>query len=293
MGYELDKIMRLYGVRSPTTVFSGVAPVAPTAPENTSPEKQINDYNALIAKYNEAMPRYLADKAAFDSQAARGPINPIDIYKQAQFGYTGQMPTLPGTVSPGALIPTFAPLAPLAYIGATPSQNAASAAPAQASSEGGGYASPEQSSFAGDPNSYSGGLLGSVLGFSSTPNQNVDVVDMGQATYGNTGYGAAPGYGVGSMAGINSMDAMSDAYGQNSGTTEAMSGGFGSGDTGGYSSGLGQDSGSSGAFVAATPAGTMALTAVLMVAAAMAALTVVTAAGLAAASFAAGLPGAD
>lgn len=247
MGYELDRIMTQYGMTSPSAVRPGIAPTAPTAITPNS-EKQVADYNALLAKYNVDMPAYLAAKAQAEQAAAQNAaaLKAGNMYAQSQFGYTGT-PTAAAPAVAAVTPQAFTPLAPLAYLGSSLGTNAAGQRTADATQSGSGEASQSQSPFSADPNSVTGGLMGAALGFSSSPNADVGVSDLGQATYGNTGFGAAPGYGVGSMAGINSMDAMSDAYGQNSGTTGAMGGGFGdTGDSGDGGLGGTEGSGNSG-----------------------------------------------
>lgn len=150
MGYELNKVMGLYGATAPTAAFTGVAPVAPVydpaatatpaadtsskgrlfsfgAPAATGPseEEKISVYNALIAKYNEDMPVYLAEKARAEQLAAQRELalKANSMYDQAQFGYTGDGPVVP-EVAPVTPEP-FTPLAPLAYMGKTLGTNAA------------------------------------------------------------------------------------------------------------------------------------------------------------------------
>jgi hypothetical protein len=154
MGYELDRIMAQYGVATPSAVYGGMAPVAPVAPvyseqpasgslslnslgrlggvsagapvvATPSYEQQVDAYNTLLAKYNEDMPRYLAEKARAEQAAAlhEAAIKAGGMYNQSQFGYQGGNPDMIQVSDIPK--PDFTPLAPLAYISSSLGTNAA------------------------------------------------------------------------------------------------------------------------------------------------------------------------
>lgn len=265
MGYELNRLMSQYGATTPSAAFTGVAPVAPVAPVYDpaatatpaasgpfsgrlfnfgtsaatvpSEEEKVSVYNALIAKYNEDMPVYLAEKARAEQLAAQRELalKANSMYDQAQFGYQGDGPVVP-EVAPVAVQP-FTPLAPLAYMGKTLGTNAAGERSSFDTSGGMGGEGVSTDNNGPGPTGVSttGGFgtmgalgimgqaaLGSIANALSTPNTQaqqdaISVVDMGptslgaSAMGGTTGPGAASGIGVGSTSGINGMDAASDA----------------------------------------------------------------------------------
>jgi len=287
MGYELDRIMAQYGVATPSAVYGGMAPVAPVAPVYSeqpaaapmsfgslksalgpqgaaapSYEQQVNDYNALIAKYNEDMPRYLAEKARAEQAAAlhEAAIKAGGMYNQSQFGYQGGNPDMIQVSDIPK--PDFTPLAPLAYMGSTLGTNAAGERTSL--QDAGGVGGDGVSTGNGGVTTTGGfgtlgalGLmgqaaLGAVANAMSTPNTQaqqdaISVVDMGptsmgaSAMGGTTGPGSASGIGVGSTEGINGMDAASDAASAAAAGVAAADGvgadGMGVGSVGGDSSG--------------------------------------------------------
>jgi hypothetical protein len=266
MGYELDRIMAQYGVATPSAVYGGMAPVAPVAPVYSEPqasgslslnslgrlggasagapvvatpsyEQQVDAYNALLAKYNEDMPRYLAEKARAEQAAAlhQAAIESGGMYNQSQFGYEGGNPDL---IRVGDIPkPDFTPLAPLAYMGSSLGTNAAGGRTSLDTGGMGGEGGGSGGSSGEGPTGVSttGGFgtmgalgtlgqvaLGTVANALSSPNTQaqqdaISVVDMGptsmgaSAMGGTTGPGSASGIGVGSTEGINGMDAASDA----------------------------------------------------------------------------------
>ena len=81
MGYELNKLMRQFGVSTPgVTPYVGPAapgaePVAPTMaapvlPQNPS-GKQTKAYNTALSQYNTAQDQYNKEKAAFDEMTQK------------------------------------------------------------------------------------------------------------------------------------------------------------------------------------------------------------------------------
>lgn len=265
MGYELNRLMSQYGATTPSAAFTGVAPVAPVAPVYDpaatatpaasgpfsgrlfnfgtpaatvpSEEEKVSVYNALIAKYNEDMPVYLAEKARAEQLAAQRELalKANSMYDQAQFGYQGDGPVVP-EVAPVAVQP-FTPLAPLAYMGKTLGTNAAGERTGFDITGGMGGDGVSTDNVGPGPAGVSTtggfgtmgalGLMGqAALGMAanalSSPNTQaqqdaISVVDMGptsmgaSAMGGTTGPGAASGIGVGSTEGVNGMDAASDA----------------------------------------------------------------------------------
>lgn len=88
MGYELNRLMRQFGVSSPTVAYSGTPiPVAPVAPGASATNEQATAYNALVDKYNVAKPQYEADRAAYEpyKQAYQERVMNTPMYSQAQF----------------------------------------------------------------------------------------------------------------------------------------------------------------------------------------------------------------
>jgi hypothetical protein len=88
MGYELNRLMRQFGVSSPTVAYSGSPiPVAPVAPGASATGEQATAYNALVDKYNAAKPQYEADRAAYEpyKQAYQERVMNTPMYSQAQF----------------------------------------------------------------------------------------------------------------------------------------------------------------------------------------------------------------
>jgi len=71
MGYELDQLMKHYGVSTPTMSYTGsdkpVLPKAPAAGTTTADVEAARAYNALLTKYNEAMPQYQADQQTYNT----------------------------------------------------------------------------------------------------------------------------------------------------------------------------------------------------------------------------------
>jgi hypothetical protein len=88
MGYELNRLMRQFGVSSPTVAYSGTPiPVAPVAPGDSATNEQATAYNTLVDKYNVAKPQYEADRAAYEpyKQAYQERVMNTPMYSQAQF----------------------------------------------------------------------------------------------------------------------------------------------------------------------------------------------------------------
>ena len=71
MSYELEQLMKQYGVSTPTMSYTGsdkpVMPVAPAAGTTAADLEAARSYNALLAKYNAAMPQYQADQQTYDT----------------------------------------------------------------------------------------------------------------------------------------------------------------------------------------------------------------------------------
>lgn len=73
MGYELDQLLKQYGVSTPSMSYTGSdKPIMPVAPEaggsllgQAAYPVAITAYNDLLAKYNAAMPQYLADQETY------------------------------------------------------------------------------------------------------------------------------------------------------------------------------------------------------------------------------------
>jgi hypothetical protein len=101
MGYELNRLMRQFGVSSPTVAYSGTPiPVAPVAPGASATNEQVTAYNTLVDKYNVAKPQYEADRAAYEpyKQAYQERVMNTPMYAQAQFQRT-PAPARPTTVA--------------------------------------------------------------------------------------------------------------------------------------------------------------------------------------------------
>jgi hypothetical protein len=267
MGYELDQLMRQFGVSSPSLSYTGAAaPVAPTV--------GVTDYQTLLNKYNTELPQYQADRAAYDAYAQQymDKVNPSSIYNQPQFntGVSNIMPLpLYSQQQPQQLVgplqgaPVLAPPV-YSYRPSTPLNGV----PGVSSSVGGaglGVASPTYnqnigSDYSGQPsnpsgynsNSYTGGLVGAMLGMDYAPDPSVSVSDRGTSVgafggssvtgvgnpgesaqdsggYGATGNESASDYGGvgGSMwnkggsvkthfadGGLNDLSEIADRYGE-------------------------------------------------------------------------------
>lgn len=290
MGYELDRIMAQYGVATPSAVYGGKAPVAPVAPVYAGPpavaptsfgglksaltpqgvaapsyDQQVDTYNALLAKYNEDMPRYLAEKARAEQAAAlhEAAIKAGGMYNQSQFGYEGGNPEVaqPGDIPK----PDFTPLAPLAYMGSSLGTNAAGErSNLNTVSDAGGEGSSSDNTGPGPTGvSTTGGFgnmgalgtlgqvaLGMIANAMSTPNTQaqqdaISVVDMGSTSPGvsvsegptqggTTVSGSIDGQGFSATEASPSSTSTSEASSSSSSSADgASSGAVGAGNDGG------------------------------------------------------------
>jgi hypothetical protein len=111
MGFELDRLMKQYGVATPSLNYSGsaipVAPVAPTAPVNpnllSAVEKQDKDaYNSLLAKYNTNKSIYDSDRALYDIYKTdyQNRMQSTPMYLQGQFDTSAK----PQTYTPATTV---------------------------------------------------------------------------------------------------------------------------------------------------------------------------------------------
>lgn len=96
MGYELKKVMGLYGVQTPSMArYAGVEkPADVAALGDTATAEQRAQYAKDKAAFDEQMRRYDIDQAAHKgyTDAYGRNIGMGNIYNQAQFGFTGQQP---------------------------------------------------------------------------------------------------------------------------------------------------------------------------------------------------------
>jgi len=96
MGYELKKVMGLYGVQTPSMArYAGVEkPADVAALGDTATAEQRAQYAKDKAAFDEQMRRYDIDQAAYKgyTDAYGRNIGLGNIYNQAQFGFTGQQP---------------------------------------------------------------------------------------------------------------------------------------------------------------------------------------------------------
>ena len=111
MGFELDRLMKQYGVATPSLNYSGsaipVAPVAPTAPVNpnllSTVEKQDKDaYDSLLAKYNTNKSIYDSDRALYDIYKTdyQNRMQSTPMYLQGQFDTSAK----PQTYTPATTV---------------------------------------------------------------------------------------------------------------------------------------------------------------------------------------------
>jgi hypothetical protein len=96
MGYELKKVMRLYGVETPSMArYAGVDKPAEVAAlkEGATAQEQAQ-FAKDKAAFDEQMRRYDIDQAAFKgyTDAYGRNVGMGSIYNQGQFGFTGQQP---------------------------------------------------------------------------------------------------------------------------------------------------------------------------------------------------------
>jgi hypothetical protein len=112
MGYELNRLMRQFGVSSPTVAYSGSPmPVAPVDPGASATDEQKTEYATLLNKYNVAKPQYEADRAAYEpyKQAYQERVMNTPQYIDAQFqtgpsagmAYVSATPNIPTSISAG------------------------------------------------------------------------------------------------------------------------------------------------------------------------------------------------
>ena len=96
MGYELKKVMGLYGVQTPSMArYAGVEkPADVAALGDTATAEQRAQYAKDKAAFDEQMRRYDIDQAAYKgyTDAYGRNIGLGNIYNQAQFGFAGQQP---------------------------------------------------------------------------------------------------------------------------------------------------------------------------------------------------------
>jgi hypothetical protein len=96
MGYELKKVMRLYGVDTPSMArYAGVAkPVEVAELKDDATAEQRAQYEKDKAAFEEQMRRYDIDQAAYKgyTDAYGRNVGMGSIYNQGQFGFAGQQP---------------------------------------------------------------------------------------------------------------------------------------------------------------------------------------------------------
>jgi hypothetical protein len=96
MGYELKKVMRLYGVETPSMArYAGVDKPAEVAElKDDATAEQRAQFAKDKAAFEEQMRRYDIDQAAFKgyTDAYGRNVGMGSIYNQGQFGFTGQQP---------------------------------------------------------------------------------------------------------------------------------------------------------------------------------------------------------
>jgi hypothetical protein len=109
MGYELKKVMSLYGVQTPSMArYAGVEkPADVAALGDTATAEQRAQYAKDKAAFDEQMRRYNLDQAAYQQYTGDygRNIGLGNIYNQAQFGFTGQpavgpVPQMPAYSTP-------------------------------------------------------------------------------------------------------------------------------------------------------------------------------------------------
>ena len=92
MGYELKKLMNMYGVSTPTMAPAPQMPgAAPTAPAQNATADQQAKYAADKAAFDENVRKYGLDKAQYDQYAQdyQNRLANTNMYNQAQFSTTG------------------------------------------------------------------------------------------------------------------------------------------------------------------------------------------------------------
>ena len=96
MGYELKKVMRLYGVETPSMArYAGVdKPAEVAALKDDATAQQQAQFTKDKAAFDEQMRRYDIDQAAFKgyTDAYGRNVGMGSIYNQGQFGFAGQQP---------------------------------------------------------------------------------------------------------------------------------------------------------------------------------------------------------
>lgn len=203
MGYQLNQLMKQYGVATPTMAgyagadMPGTPPTAPgaapTLPENAT-RAQRTQYDKDLAAYNTALQKYNTDKAAFDEKLRKYQLDTksydmytkgyqdrlagTNMYNQAQFSTTGA--NVPA-------ITTFSPMQKHALgYGAAPMNEDGTPVPASQSGFGIGQERANQNIrnwFAANPN--------------TTPNELADV----KQKYGVNDYDIRNALGTGTRYG--------------------------------------------------------------------------------------------
>ena len=102
MGYELNKLMKQYGVATPGMVaYTGAAapgeppkpPTAPTLADNAT-NAQKKQYDKDLTAYNTALETYNKDKAAFDETMRKYGLSQKE-YNQYRDAYQGRLSATP------------------------------------------------------------------------------------------------------------------------------------------------------------------------------------------------------
>lgn len=92
MGYELKKLMNMYGVSTPTMAPAPQMPgAAPTAPAQNATAEEKAKYEKEKAAFDESVRKYGLDKAQYDqyAQEYQNRLANTNMYNQAQFSTTG------------------------------------------------------------------------------------------------------------------------------------------------------------------------------------------------------------
>lgn len=92
MGYELKKLMNMYGVSTPTMAPAPQMPgAAPTAPAQNATAEEKAKYEKDKAAFDETVRKYGLDKAQYDQYAQdyQNRLANTNMYNQAQFSTTG------------------------------------------------------------------------------------------------------------------------------------------------------------------------------------------------------------
>lgn len=113
MGFELDRLMKQYGLASPTIAYTGApTPYKPSEVAADATQTEKDNYATLLRKYNEDLPVYQAAQAAYAPYKAeyQNRLANTPLYLQDQFGTMSSM---------GSLMPTFSSASNAAHINGT------------------------------------------------------------------------------------------------------------------------------------------------------------------------------